>query len=119
MIEKFQLTSLAVLDQGRVREAFEQAMRRLEADCKDRPNDPANRKVSLHMTMVPVANESGELESCNVQFQIVDQIPKRKTKVYNMKSTRGGLVFNELSPEDIRQGTLDDVPAPRSAANAR
>lgn len=108
-IEKFSLATLASIDQGRVREAFEQALKRCEADCKDRPGTDEARKVTLTAILVPVHDEgTGELESCNVQFQIVESIPKRKSKVYNMASDESGLFFNELSPDQIKQRTLDE-----------
>lgn len=117
-IERFNLGSLSALDGGRVREAFEQALKRCEADCKDRPALKDPRRVSLTATITPVVGDDGNLESCDVQFQIVDSIPKRKSKVYNMKSTASGLLFNELSPEDINQRTLDEASGPRSIADA-
>lgn len=118
-IEKFKLATLADLDDGRVREAFEQALKRCETDCKDRPAMKEPRRVSLTAFLCPVLGDNGEMESCDVQFQIVDSIPKRRSKVYNMKSTNAGLYFNELSPDDIRQQTLDEAPQLKKASNAR
>lgn len=109
MLEKLELKSLAALDDGRVREAFEQALRRCILDCKDRPAVLDPRSVALVATMVPIISDDGQqLESCNVQFEIHDKIPKRKTKVYNMREKGSNLLFNELSKDDVRQGTLDE-----------
>jgi len=117
MIEKFSLKSLADIDAGRVREAFEQAIARCEADCKDRPAVEAARKVTLTVSMSPVIEADGEMGSCNLQFQITDSVPMRKSKVYNMKSARGGLLWNELSPDEINQTTIDE-PKPREVSHA-
>lgn len=117
-IEKFSLKSLADIDNGRVREAFEQALGRCESDCKDRPGVDAARKVTLTATLSPVIDPDGEMSSCNVQFQITDSVPQRKSKVYNMQAGRAGLLFNELSPDEVNQMTIDEAPGPRSASNA-
>lgn len=111
-LEKFELGTIDKIDNGRIREAFDQAMRRCEADCKDRPAVKDDRRVRLEVTMSPVIDPDGAMESCDVQFQIVDSVPKRKSKVYNMASTRAGLFFNELSPADAHQGTIDQAPKP-------
>lgn len=118
-IEKFKLATLATIDDGRIREAFEQALKRCETDCKDRPALKDPRRVTLSAVLVPIVGDNGEMESCDVQFQIVDAIPRRKSKVYNMKSTPSGLLLNELSAHDINQRTLDDIAQPKKTANAR
>lgn len=109
-LEKFTLGSLAEIDNGRIREAFEQAMRRCQFDCEDRPGVDTPRKLNLTMTMVPVQTEDGRLISCNVQFQIKDNLPERKSRAFNMKVDHDGLLFNELSPGNARQMTLDGAP---------
>lgn len=119
-IEKFDLGSVAKIDEGRIREAFEQALKRCMDDCKDRPAVGDARKVQLLATLTPLVGEDGAMESCDVSFQISDSVPKRKSKLYNMKSKGNSLYFNELSPDDIRQRTLDDVDGPKaSVAGAR
>lgn len=108
-IEKLDLGSLERLDQGRVGVSFEHALRRAEADCKDRPGVKAARTVTLVATIIPVQDEKGELDTCNVAFCVHESIPKRKSRVYNMTASPGGLLFNELSPDNIKQATIDDV----------
>ena len=111
-IEKFQLGSLSTIDGGRINEAFEQALKRCEMDCKDRPATAKARKVALTAELVPVCTPQGDLESVDVTFQIKDTVPTRESATYNMKAVPGGLLFNELSPEDVRQGTIDE-PQPK------
>lgn len=112
-VKKFDLESIVTIDGGRVNEAFAQALRRCELDCGDRPATPDSRKINLTCELVPVCSPSGELESVNVSFQIKDNLPTRKSSKYNMKATVGGMLFNELSPEDVRQATIDDAPGPK------
>lgn len=107
-IERFDLGAVAKLDEGRIKEAFEQALKRCMDDCKDRPALPDPRKVQLMATLQPVVGDDGSMESCDVHFQIADSIPKRKSKIYNMKAKGGQLFFNELSTRDIHQRSIDD-----------
>lgn len=116
-LERLKMQTLVEIDNGRIREAFEQALRRLETDCRDRPSVEAARKLTLTATLVPIANEDGELESVNITFQVSDDVPKRTSKTYNAKSTAAGLFFNELSREDIRQSTLDELGRPKAVAD--
>ncbi len=110
-LEKFSLQTLAEMDGGRIRLAFEAALKRLEADCKDRPGVKTARKLALLVSMEPVADD-GELDSVNVTFRITDTIPKRQSKAYNMQAVPGGLLFNDASPDDVHQMSLDMAPKP-------
>lgn len=117
-IAKFELGSLSTIDGGRISAAFEHALKRCEMDCKDRPATNKARKVTLVAELVPVCSDSGDLESVDVSFQIKDTVPTRESASYNMKAVAGGLVFNELSKDDINQLTLDDAPKPKGMTNA-
>lgn len=110
-LEKFMLGTLATMDDGRINAAFNAALKRVEMDCHDRPGVKTARKIEIVMLVEPVADE-GELDSVNVSFVIKDNVPKRQSKAYNMRAERGGLIYNEVSPEDVRQLTLDMVPRP-------
>ncbi len=107
-VEKFDLSSLVTIDEGRVRDLFEQALKRCRDDCHERPGVSKARKVTLSATLTPVCSPEGAMGSCDVQFEVDDSLPKRVSPCYNMKAARGGLLFNEMSPDDINQGTLDD-----------
>jgi predicted RND superfamily exporter protein len=116
-LERFDIGSLSTIDGGRINAAFEQLMKRCEDDCKDRPALEEARKLTLSISCTPVVDDAGNLESCNVQFQFAEKIPNRKSKIYNMRAERGGLVFNEMSPEDVRQMTIGMAPKPRRTGN--
>lgn len=113
MITMLTMGTLAEIDNGRLREAFEQALRRAQTDCKDRPALEKARKITLQLSMVPIVGDSGDLESCNVEFQIKEALPPRDTRTFNMAADEAGLYFNDLSPKDIRQRSLDEGPGPR------
>lgn len=112
-LKKFDFGSLVDLDGGRVREALEQAVARCLADCKDRPGLIEPRTVTLIMNMTPMASQDVlSLESVNMEFHIVEKAPKRKSKAYEMQARGEGLFFNELSPDDADQGTIDELVEP-------
>lgn len=112
MLEKFDLSTLSRMDGGRIAVAFEQAVNRLRFDCEDRPAVEGKRVVQLEVTMEPVANDDGALSSVDVSFRIKETLPKRTSKIYNMQAVAGGLLFNELSPDEVKQKTLDMAPRP-------
>lgn len=114
MYEKFDLSKINSIDDGRIKAALEQQLARCEADCKDRPMLKKARKVTLQVEMRPLPDGGAELDSVDVAFQIKAVIPPQDSKNYNMKATRGGLVYNDLSPDDINQMTIDQAPQPRS-----
>ncbi len=112
-LEKFELKTLSTMDGGHIAREFANAMKRCDADCRDRPSVTKARKINLVVTMEPISDdEAGELDSVNVTFKINDSVPERVSKTYNMKAVRGGLLFNELSPADVHQKTLDMAPEP-------
>lgn len=111
-VEQFSLDRLATMDGGRLGITFSQLLRAAENDCKDRPGLLAPRKIAVALVLRPVMADNGELESIDVGFEFDVSLPKRKSKTYNMQAVPGGLLFNDASPEDIRQRTLDMAPRP-------
>jgi hypothetical protein len=112
-LQKFQLGSLANMDQGRLAVAFDMLLQRLIEDCKDRPELKTPRKLTLQVTVEP-CTEQGGLDSVNVAFQFKDTIPTRESRTYNMAVVRGGVAFNEASPDVVRQMDLGFDPKPES-----
>lgn len=104
-LETFNTASLANLDGGRIRQGLDLAIARAQSDCADRPGLKKGRRVTLEITITPV-QEGDSLDSCTVEFDIKERIPARSSKSYNMRAGSGGLLFNELSPEDVDQGTI-------------
>lgn len=117
MLQKFTLAAIVDMDGGRIREAFEQAMRRCELDCTDRPGTEKARTIELAVSLTPVCRQDGSLDSIEVQFGVQEKLPSRKSTTYNMAAERGGLFFNDLSKEEARQQTIDGVPQPKGTSN--
>ena len=120
-LEKFTLATLADMDGGRIKAAFEQALDRCRYDCEDRPAVDGARTITLTVKMKPVANDNGDLGSVDVTFDLNEKLPKRGSKSYNMQAVVGGLLFNELSPDEVKQKTLDMAGknGPRAVADGK
>lgn len=113
-VEQFTIDQLAKMDGGRLGIVVEQLMRTCQADCQDRPGLGTARKVQITLSLKPEMADNGELESIDVGFEFDVSLPKRKSKTYNMSAVPGGLLFNDASPDDIRQRTLDMAPKPEA-----
>lgn len=117
-LEPFKCESLASIDSGRIGVAIDQAVARAHRDCADRPGVEKPRVVTLQIVLIPVAQDGqGDLDSVNVEFRVRESIPLRSSKRYNMRSDGRELRYNELSPEDHAQTTIEPGPRPISGNN--
>lgn len=119
----FNTAALGQFDGGRLRVGLDQALKRVCDDCADRPGLKKPRRVTVEFEVMPVEFTDGELDSVQVEFSIKERIPARSSKAYNMRAgSNGALLFNELAPEDVDQGTIPIGPsgdAKKEKVNAR
>lgn len=109
-IKEMQLQTIIALDDGRIVEAWNQALKRVVSDCHDRPGCKDSRKITLQLDIEPLVSEDGDLDTVRGQFQIKDSLPVRKTKKYDFEPRRNGsLAFNDLSDDNVHQRTIDEV----------
>lgn len=110
MIQKFNIESLASIDNGMLRAAFEAAVKRAREDCTDRPGVKEARKVVLTMTIEPCSDDdAGSADSVDVRFFVEEKLPKRGGRKTNMLCGRGGMAYNDGSPDDVDQLTFGDL----------
>lgn len=108
-LQAFTLENLENLDLGKASVAFNQQIRRIAADCLDRPGDGNARKVQLEVVAKPVTNDDGSCERVKLQIQVTSKIPSYRTRVYDLGLRKNGvLVFSEDSPENFDQTTMFD-----------
>jgi len=104
------LDTLKDFDFGKAAIAWQKAMAAVVRDCLDRPGETATREVTLKTQVVPVAEQDGDVVDASIEFVIQTKLPPRKTAARPMLASRNGqLFFSELSPDDPRQRTIDDV----------
>ncbi len=110
MKRRLSVESIGVIDDGRVQAALNREIERVVEDCLDRPGDETAREVTMKIAIKPESGQAGVCEDCDVEFEIKSKLPPVRSKRYQMRPEgNGGLVFNDLSPEAVRQGTLDEV----------
>lgn len=108
-LHSFTLENLENLDLGKASAAFNMQIRRVAADCLDRPGDANARKVTLEVVAKPVTNDDGSCERVKLQIQVTSKIPSYRTRVYDLGLRKNGvLVFSEDSPENFDQSTMFD-----------
>jgi hypothetical protein len=106
----FTLENLKLLDFGRITAAFQQETKRVVADCMDRPGDEHARTVVLKFNFVPRADDGSlDCDTVAVDCEIFSAVPKRRTKVYEMRPKQSGdLAFNPDLPLEPDGETLYD-----------
>lgn len=90
-------------------------------DCEDRPGYKNAREVVLKIKLSPVAQSHQgmtDLDTVNVDFEMSCSIPKASVPTISCSfrkhknpdgSKGGGLVFNDMSEDDPRQRTIDEL----------
>ena len=109
-LQEFQMASLATMDDGRLSAAVEQELQRAVKDCLDRPNEKKPRKVTLVVEVCPgFVDETGDCEEAVLSFALRNSLPARRTRSYSMLAKKNGrLLWNDMSPDNVRQRTLDE-----------
>lgn len=99
------LQNIGDLDQGRVAQAFNQALRLAAIDVLDRPADKSKRKIQLQIELRPkLTDDTAVLDMTNVDWLIKTAMPHRRSATYPMLPTKDGqLIFQVGSPFDPRQ----------------
>lgn len=108
-LKPFDFKALTELDDGRIGKTIDQALDRMYADLDDRPLSDKERSITLKISLAPVADDKGLLDDVDVAFKIVEKVPQRESKTYRMQARNGALLFNEMSPDDPDQQTLDGL----------
>lgn len=111
------LATIKELDFGKIQAAFDAALSRCVADCEDRPKEQKPREVTMKFRMVPKIDDtkdgtSIDCEGVLLACEIIDNVPKRRTRVYEMNCTQingaHGLMFHPEFPTDANADGLFD-----------
>lgn len=103
---KFELSleNLKELGDGKVQVAFGLELKRALMDCLNRPNEKKARKVTLDVSVTPVAQD-GDCEGVNVAFDIKSTVPARKTQSYPLRITTQGQAWFQVETEEEAEET--------------
>lgn len=95
------LETLKDFDQGSIALAFNQAVKKVLDDLRDRPGLKAARKLSIELTIKPTT----EPDRYEVEAKVKDNVPaKSVTRPIHNGAT--GLVFSSDAPENPAQNTI-------------
>jgi len=99
--------SLVELDNGVIDGTLKKHLAAIAADCINRPSDDSKRKVTLEFTVEPVFDhQTLSCETCKVEIECKSKVPVHRSKPYEMRVTRSGLLFNQDFPDSLQQGAL-------------
>jgi len=107
-------SSLSELDDGRIDRLMMMHIRRIAADCMDRPGDKNKRKVTLDFHVEPVIDDDGQCEYTKVQIECRSKVPTYRSKPYEMRVSKAGLLFNQDFPDSLDQPPLFQNPETES-----
>lgn len=106
----FTLENLRKLDFGKIGVAFDVEREHVVKDCMDRPGDSHARVILMKFLFAPIADAAMGAPDCErVRFEceISSNLPKRRTRVYEMSPTvNGGLMFNPDLPLEPDEDTI-------------
>lgn len=107
---KLGLDTLNQIDMGKIKAAFDHELKHVVKDALDRPGDSTPRVVQLSMSVVPDVDSQGVAETVTCEFNVKSKVPPRRSKKYQLQASANGTVMvNPESPDNIHQGTLDEI----------
>lgn len=107
-IEVKTLADLQQYESGVVARTFERDLQTLLGDLHDRPGLAKARSLSLKLELTPVADDSGGLAEVKVDISLSMSQPASKTRTVNARAVGSkGFVYEDLSPDNVNQLTLD------------
>jgi hypothetical protein len=113
---KFDVKNWHELDNGRLAIAVEKAIRRIVADCRDRPGLDNARKMTLTLTFKPFADDLGDVVSINLDFDVKTAVPSTGREGLSLGVQKDGqLTFSTHSPDNVAQTTVFDNDDPSDA----
>lgn len=109
-LKKFDFATLQEVHYGALNREIDSALRKAYLDCDDRPAVGTARKVTLTISMKPVAGDDGRLCNVDVDFDVKNAMPSKGVSV-RMKPVLsdgdgGSLHFQPEVPENPNQEPL-------------
>ena len=109
-IHKLGLDTVNQVADGTIVEAFNVHVKRAVQDISDRPGDKKARKVVLTMELTPVLQANGLADNVAMEVKIKSSIPDHVSRTVEAAIKRNGTaLFNDMSPDNPDQMTLDQV----------
>lgn len=109
MKKNLEMNTIGELDEGRVAVAVDHALAQIANDLEKRPGVDKARKLTITLTMKPQIDSDGLLGSVDIGKTIKTTIPDTQGHITNAKISGREIVWNDASPDDVSQSTLDEA----------
>jgi hypothetical protein len=109
LIDVKSLADLSKIENGVLDRLFSQYLAAAIDDCRERPGVDRPREIILKMKLAPVADNqggTGQLDEIRGEFELKANVPVSRTRTISMAAKGKGLMYNDLSRDNVRQGTL-------------
>lgn len=106
--EVFTLETLCSMNGGKYGRLINNQLKRLAADCFDRPADDRPREVTVTIRAVPNCGDDGNADTVSAKVVVKAKVPQYQTQPFELRLTEGktGLSINVGDPSNIRQHTM-------------
>lgn len=101
------LADIESMGRGEVGVLVRQMLEAAKKDCLERPTLENARKIQVTVLLTPTPADSGELEEIGVEVECKSSVPVSRTRRWSCGLGKDGLVYNDLAPDNVQQGTLD------------
>ena len=109
-IKNLSLEALQDFADGTVAVSFNQHLKRAINDCDDRPGDSKARKVTLEVMITPQQLQDGNACNITTECKVKSSVPDHISRPIECRIKQGGkAVFNDMSPDNPDQMTIDQV----------
>jgi hypothetical protein len=96
---------------GIVDAMFQEEIKKVIGDMYDRATISASRQITIGLHFTPVVDGQGGLVEIKTSFEVHSKLPRKRTREISMATQGGeGFKFNDAAPENVHQGTLDQLP---------
>lgn len=102
------IADLRRVGRGLLDELFVEELKKILDDVIHRPGVEKARKITIELFVRPIVSQSGTLETVGVSFAINGGLPKNQSDEYHMLCGGGQLTFNDMSPDNVHQMTIDE-----------
>lgn len=103
----FEMKNWHELDNGRLAAAVELALKKIVADCQDRPGLDAVRKLTIELKFSPEVDHLNDLIAIDLEFAVKTATPPLARKGLGLGVKKNGRVeFSTVAPENAAQTDL-------------
>ena len=107
------LNDVQYFDEGALAATYQELWLQAMADCWARPTVDAARKITITILLTPVPSVEGKLDRVDTEAEVKHHPPVfRSRKVAMLPVGIDGLMYNDQSPDDPKQMTLDEIDQP-------